>query len=303
MKKYVPTYCTPEEVAATLDLPDIHDSVEGLAFSDQSHPTYDQVCKMICSAEDEIDLRTRRTWRENYVENQQLSIQDYWGDINGWRSEFYIRGGHYIQLRKNVRPWNPNPVFSKSESEIHLEDIEGIEEGQVCTLGRHKGMVISIYPGVDSGYDVVYYRQIYSGDKLEIRSRNNEWLDISGYILDRAEDAPPGDSAVNHEATMCYIDYQYGKVYIRTRLYQNKENAIRISYRYGKDVEDLPAAINRAACLLTAIDIIVMQPFYIKVGASGDIGQARKEMLDRWEKKIGEIYSAYQRPGSVHKMW
>lgn len=63
---------------------------------------------MILAAEDEIDLRTRRTWRENRVKNYITSIGNYQWDENAYRSAYYQRGGYVIQLRKNLLPWDPS---------------------------------------------------------------------------------------------------------------------------------------------------------------------------------------------------
>lgn len=97
------TYCTPEEVADTLDLPDPNDAMGMLSFSDVSHPSYNQVCRMIRSNEDVIDRRLRRTWRENTEKNRLYTINTYWHDLNGWRSDYYSEGGDFVQLRKDVR--------------------------------------------------------------------------------------------------------------------------------------------------------------------------------------------------------
>lgn len=102
-----PTYCTPEDVAETLDLPDPINPNEIFQFTDESHPSYSRVQKLILSAEDEIDQRTRRTWRENRVVNQILDIPTYQWDDNGWRSMYRMSGGYTIQLRKNMLEWDP----------------------------------------------------------------------------------------------------------------------------------------------------------------------------------------------------
>ena len=326
----IPTYCTPEDVAATLDLPSHQDNYGSLEFTDVSHPTYDQVCRMICSNEDIIDRRIRRTWRENYVVAQELTILDYWGDINGWRSDYYQRGGHYIQLRKDVRRWDPRPIFSNEDTLTYLpaeqvvkitadestgdETVEFlIHEGDVLEFkldSRHSEMgevqTVGETPegvGPDAGkYEVVYHKMVYPGDKLEIRTRSNSWADITDNIIDTAGTDLPVNAGPSNDATICFIDYPYGKVYLRTRLYQQKANAARITYRYGIE-SPIPAAISRLACLLTAIQVINMQPFFIKVGASGDLGNVRDSMIKYWTDEINSIYTSYQRSGSVHTMW
>lgn len=330
MTELTPTYCTPEEVAETLDLPNFQDNYGTMSFTDVSHPSYDQVCRMIRANEDIIDRRVRRTWRENYVVGQQLSIMDYWGDINGWRSDYYQRGGHYIQLRKDVRRWNTDPIFDEETSVGYLpadltvktivdpdsgeETIEFIvHPGDVITipLARNQSVqgkliTVSEHPsGIQpdiTAYEVTYHKMVYPGDKLEIRTRNNMWTDISDTIYEGEGRNLPMNAGPSSDSTMCFIDYPYGKVYLRTRLYQQKANAIRVTYRYGLE-DPVPSAINRLACLLTAIQVINMQPFYIKVGASGDLGNVRDFMIRNWTDEINSIYSSYQRSGSVHAMW
>lgn len=102
------TYCTPEEVAETLDLPVDYDYDGHYVFDDMSHPKRSQVIRMILSNEDYIDKILKRSWREHRVENYLASLSNYWHDINSWRIEHYLQGGDYIQLRKDIRQWDPS---------------------------------------------------------------------------------------------------------------------------------------------------------------------------------------------------
>lgn len=280
------TYCSPEDVAEVMDLPDHMDPTGTLMFTNESHPTYERVQKMILSAEDEIDRRTRRSWRENRVVNQQLTINSYWHDTNGWRSDYYAEGGDFVQLRKNVRPWDPS-----------------------------------------------------KGDRLEIRMRNNSWADVTQYIRpmpvppnegeEEEPPTPPEPPIVQHECPKCgyvtydptcpkcgwaygestvpdyeeyfyaYFDYPYGKLYLRTRYFQQRYNALRISYRYGAE-EDVPWGINRLCSLIVASHIINMSVFNIKVGTGSDISGVRDQLLANWNDEIGRLYTSFQRSGSVH---
>lgn len=92
IKNSEPVYCTPEDVAETLDLPDPNDNYGTMMFSEMSHPSYSRVCKMIKSNEDIIDRTVRRSWKENRVVDQVLTINTYWHDINGWRQDYYTEG-------------------------------------------------------------------------------------------------------------------------------------------------------------------------------------------------------------------
>ena len=103
-----PTYCSVEDVAETLDLPDPVDPNKILMFSNLSHPTYNRVEKMILSAEDEIDKRTRRSWRVNYAKKTLLDIPTYQWDENGYREAYYQNGGLVVRLgHKDILPWDP----------------------------------------------------------------------------------------------------------------------------------------------------------------------------------------------------
>ncbi len=134
-----PTYCTVEDVAETLDLPDPINPNTTLMFSDESHPSYARVEKMILAAEDEIDRRMRRSWRENRVEEVLLDIPTYQWDENAWREAYFQNGGLVVQLRnKNILPWDPE---KGDKLEVRNWDIGwrnitdmGIEHGEAAPI-------------------------------------------------------------------------------------------------------------------------------------------------------------------------
>lgn len=256
-----PTYCTPEDVADTLDLPDREgDGTYGqFHFSDSSHPRISQVEKMILANEDIIDRRLRKSWRVNRVTNRQYSLSNYWRDINGWRMDYFVQGGDFIQLRKDILPWDPS-----------------------------------------------------QGDRLFIRTLTNHWIDISSWYADEPwnnsdVDEPEhllldGEHISNLVFPAFYFDYPMGKLYMRTKLFQRKTNAIRISYRWGSDGADVPYSIQRLCCLKTASQVLNMQIFNIKVGVGGDISGLKEATLRAWQEEMNEIWSSYQRSGSVHML-
>ena len=106
--EYRTTYATPDSVAMTLGLQDPIDPSSAFRFSDESNPTADFVSELIQAAEDEIDLRTRRTWRENHVKNYITSILSYSWDENAYRGAYYQSGGYEIPLRRDLLPWDPS---------------------------------------------------------------------------------------------------------------------------------------------------------------------------------------------------
>ena len=251
------TYCTPEDVAETMDLPDPNDSMSDFSFSDVSHPTYDRICKMIRSNEDLIDRRLRKSWRENRVRNYVCDIEDYQWDQNGYRAAYYLNGGDYVQLRKNMLPWDPT-----------------------------------------------------KGDKLEIRNRQNVWTNITDFHED-GEPLTSDERNIAGDGWRVWFDYPMGKMYIRTRWFQQRYNGVRISYRYGAnttdpdapDYEELPAGINRLCCLLTAIQVINMSAFYIKIGIGGDVTGIKNDLIYNWQQEADQLWSSFQRSGSVHSLY
>ena len=245
-----PTYCTVEDVAETLDLPDPIDPNRMLMFSDRSHPTYNRVVQWILSAEDEIDERTRRSWRENTVVEELLDIPTYQWDENGYREAYYQNGGNVVRLKhKDILPWDPS-----------------------------------------------------KGDRLEIRNHSVAWRDISNNQID---DEHPGSVVTGFDRF--WFDRPSGRVFIMLRPTNAKFNSFRIRYRYGKDPEDefyeLPAAINRLACLIVASNIIIGDVHSIKVGMGGDISGLRDQLLSRWQDEMNRIYSSFQRSGTVHSLY
>lgn len=100
-------YCDPEMVAETLDLPDPINPDDVYKFSNISHPTYNQVCRMIAKNEDEIDRRLKRSWRVHRVVDQVLDIPRYQHDENSWRSDYFLYGGYTIPLERDILPWDP----------------------------------------------------------------------------------------------------------------------------------------------------------------------------------------------------
>jgi hypothetical protein len=138
------------------------------------------------------------------------------------------------------------------------------------------------------------------GDKLELRNVALQWRDISE------------ESEWNHERTPLYkeafwFDYPAGRLFLRSRLFQPKYNALRITYRYGNDPdsdgeENIPMAINRLASLIVASNIVTMDFHSVKVGIGGDISGLRDQLLNRWGEEINRIYSSFQRSGTVHSL-
>ena len=82
MSSQVPTpvYTTPELVAEALSLPDPRNPMTIYEFTNVSMPTYNQVCRFIASNERQIDLRLKRSWKENRVKDEMFDVGRYQHD-------------------------------------------------------------------------------------------------------------------------------------------------------------------------------------------------------------------------------
>lgn len=99
-------YCSPDDVSQAMDLPDPSNGFGTMMFDDSSHPSYEQVERMIRANSEIIDRRLMRSWRENRVVNRIVSIDVYEKDENTWRRDFYLRGGNTIQLERDLRAFD-----------------------------------------------------------------------------------------------------------------------------------------------------------------------------------------------------
>lgn len=234
-------YCSPDDVAMAMDLPDPSDPFKTMAFDDMSHPSYEQVERMIRSNSDIIDRRLRRSWRENRVTDRVVSIDVYEHDENTWRREYWLRGGNFVQLERDLRPIDPA-----------------------------------------------------KGDKVECRSMMNQWRDLT---MIEGSDADPGEN-------MCrfWVDSEAGRLFYRSNVFQPRYNALRLTYRWGSE-EPAPEPIKRLCILMTMIQILQTQPFFIKVGQGGDLGAVRRDMIQSWQEEANQIWGSYQRSSAVLSMY
>lgn len=249
-------YCTPEDVCRAIRIIDFYDrNGEILRPSDSSLPDYDELCFRIAVAEKFIDKYTGRSWRENREKNSVMSINTYWHDINARRSEYWLQGGYFVQLRKNVRPWDTS-----------------------------------------------------KGDKLELRSFDNSWVDISDAIRPDNTAEPMGNPKEPNEggpsaiASRGWFDYERGKLYLQMGMLQTRSNSIRISYRWGIE-EEVPPDIRRATALKVGLTLMDEELYLTRIGMGGDIGSSKDALKRSMQQQINEIllmnrtftpvYSAY----------
>ncbi len=309
-----PTYCTPDEVAETLDLPsDPDDNYGYFTFTDMTHPSYKQVCRMICSNEDIIDRRLKRSWRVNYVKDRTLNIPKYWQDENAWRMEYYRQGGNYVQLRKDILPWDPTPVCKEESETWYVEDIKKLAVGRVGIHNGKEYFIDEIGVRDAEGKIPITGREVIYRDKLLVRTHNNIWYDMSWQNIDQdtmiGEDSD-SDSIWTFDNLLAadvlnntfWIDRPNGRLFIKRRVYMPAAQAMKISYRWGAPPDELPPAINRLACIMTAAQVLNMQAYNVRLGTGGDISKIKEAMLTGWKEEENTIYASYQRPGSVYSL-
>lgn len=102
-------YCTPDDVARVIRFPDNSENRLGVGrFDETTVPSYEDVCEIILSNEEQIDRYTNRSWRVNRVKDELVSIGKYQFDaITTGRPDFWARGGNYITLNRDILPWDP----------------------------------------------------------------------------------------------------------------------------------------------------------------------------------------------------
>lgn len=233
------TYTDPDKVAELMDFPDPNDPNATLRFTDESHPTWSAVERMIRSNEDIIDRRLKKSWRVNRVKNHICDIPNWQHDESHtfFRPDYYTYGGNIVQLHRDVLEWDPT-----------------------------------------------------KGDKLEIRVFPNNWHDISNSVTD-------GGMMVNTFS----FDYEDGRLIIRDPFFTMKGMGLRISYRYGSS-EEVPAAIERLCTLMTASQILTQSFWMVKVGLGGDISGIKEQIIRTWTDEMNQIWSSFQRSGSVYSL-
>lgn len=135
------------------------------------------------------------------------------------------------------------------------------------------------------------------GDRIEIRTRDGGWRDITG----EPDPTAPPDPYTGAPGKAWWLDPESGRLFVRMSRFVVRDSSVRVTYRWGSE-EPVPEAIKRACCLMTAYEIVANNYYDVKVGLGGDVAGAKKLLLDSWEKTIGRILSSYQRPGSVHSL-
>lgn len=103
------TYTDPDIVADMMDFPDPHDPTATMRFTNESHPSYNAIVRMIRSNEDIIDRRLKRSWRVNYVKDHVCDIPVWQHDESHtfFRPDYYKYGGNVVQLNRDILPWDP----------------------------------------------------------------------------------------------------------------------------------------------------------------------------------------------------
>lgn len=137
------------------------------------------------------------------------------------------------------------------------------------------------------------------GDKVELRSLDNSWIDISsGYMLRNGSrdvgDVQPSESdrrTYTEYNGRFWFDYDDGKMYLRCNNLQPKQNSIRLTYRWG-DVAEVPPDIRRATALKVGLTMLQEELYLTKIGQGGDLGSNKSDMKRSMQDEINEIIYA-----------
>lgn len=117
------------------------------------------------------------------------------------------------------------------------------------------------------------------GDKLEYRTFNNTWTDITDMVN-----------------KTFWFDYE-GGVFFNNYNAIPVENAFRITYRYGRDTTP-PYDIQDAVCKTVAIYVIQSDWYRTRIGGGGDL-QSRSETIRQWNEDIRQTIYAHLNCGEA----
>lgn len=244
------TYCSPKDVMQALRLVDYGDDfAEGIHEpSDADVVSYDELVFRICCAEEEVDVRTGTSWRENRVVNQVLTVPKYWHDENTLRSDYWYHGGYFLQLEKDVCDWDP-----------------------------------------------------WEGDKLEFRTPSGNWVEPpiafchppSGaqprWIPEIDEDGDP----------RFWMDNKAGRMFVRMPWLFNGADKVRITYRYGKVKDSLPAMVARVTALMVAVTYLNDDLFCSKLPNGGDVSGLIQNTSKAYREEIDRVILMLRRVPAV----
>lgn len=152
------------------------------------------------------------------------------------------------------------------------------------------------------GYYLQLHKDVLSfdpskGDKLEVRTLDNQWVDISGGFLTYEKAQMQFNELEKRkrdeytENGQFWFNYKDGLLYLRLGFYQTKQNSLRISYRWG-DVEEVPPDIKRACALKVGLTLLNEELYMTRLGSGGDLGSNKSDMKRGMQDEINEILLA-----------
>lgn len=118
------------------------------------------------------------------------------------------------------------------------------------------------------------------GDRIRFRTLNNAWLDLSEAVEQSTEEACDGGAF--------WFDYPMGKLYLRTRIFSPKYNAIKITYRYGK-TQPVPPSIRRCCALMVGLTVMNEEIYMTRLGQGGELGGQKNDMKKAMQEEINSI--------------
>lgn len=238
--------------------------------------------------------------------------------------DFYDRNGEILQPSDSSLPDYDELCFRISVAEKYIDKYTGrswrenraVNESYSLNTYWHDINALRSEYYIQGGYFIQLDKRPVrkwdpsKGDKLEIRTPDNTFVDISDTIMPD-NSAPPelckpitpdNEKAEKGKVALGWIDYERGKVYLRTMRMMTRPNNIRITYRWGMN-EEVPSDIRRATALKVGLTLLDEELYMTRIGTGGDLGSAKGDLKRSMQSQISEIlmmnrtftpiYSAY----------
>lgn len=135
------------------------------------------------------------------------------------------------------------------------------------------------------------------GDRLYMRTLQNTWKDMTDMLRPN-----PPQSEEEWDCGLAYCDYDTGRLYMYGRYLQPKDNAIRITYRYGR-TEPVPPMISRACALMVGLTLLNEEIYQTRLGTGGDLGSQKNDMKRAMQDEINSTIMCYRRFTPVYSLY
>lgn len=152
---------------------------------------------------------------------------------------------------------------------------------------------------VKGGYTVQLHSHVLpwdpaKGDRLYLRNYQNNWMDVTDQFCT--------DPNRKDGGTLGWIDYDQGTAHIITSYLKPKQDAVKITYRWGSE-EPVPALVSRCVALMTALTLLNEDLYMTRLGQGGDLGGQKNDMKRAMQDEINSIIAVYRTTTSVYSLY